>query len=467
MHSHGTRDNKKGGKDVWAWTAAIPHALAESWSGTLASWQISLKLTTNKHELRWDYAAVRTIRRKLKDILSSHPYLQPPGSLMSSTEGYSSIRIHNQLHNLTQEEQELILLIQEAAANANRSNVTRTQAYYDCYKSYPELHWALLAHMVSRNAGWNMSDLKGGLMSDLTDSQFKNHLYRFLERCNALIFQDAYPQLLLYIHSRKKGAPLFHLLPHFHISAFMTPFWEQFWLDRGSSLLTVALIINEQNYIEGRVARHPFYLEHVLEQPFFRIHELARLNQIVFPLGQVSGPEADMMASQDPPDTTRPLAGMTIPKFADLSIRIKAGRTLYALLFGYEEIFHSVLAFAQSTKHRGSRAEYWPALFTPTLESAMNNAHESRNLIQSEWLPEGGRLYSPHIEEIWQDESQEPIPRYDWYQGRVMLRHIRKPIRPLLPDMTHAHRAALEKTSIVHDVSERIHSHENRKRPSR
>nr|WP_269148260.1 DUF2515 family protein [Paenibacillus glucanolyticus] len=189
---------------MWAWTAAIPHALAESWSGTLASWQISLKLTTNKHELRWDYAAVRTIRRKLKDILSSHPYLQPPGSLMSSTEGYSSIRSHNQLHNLTQEEQELILLIQEAAANANRSNVTRTQAYYDCYKSYPELHWALLAHMVSRNAGWNMSDLKGGLMSDLTDSQFKNHLYRFLERCNALIFQDAYPQLLLYIHSRKK-----------------------------------------------------------------------------------------------------------------------------------------------------------------------------------------------------------------------------------------------------------------------
>ena len=47
----------------------------------------------------------------------------------------------------------------------------------------------------------------------------------------------------------------------------MTPFWEQFWQDQSSSPLTVALIINEQNYIEGRVARHPFYQQHILENP--------------------------------------------------------------------------------------------------------------------------------------------------------------------------------------------------------
>lgn len=454
MHSHGTKDKRNPGKDLWSWTATIPQALAESWSGTLASWQISLKLRTSREELHWDRAAVRMIRTELKHILSSHPFLQSRVSLLSSM---SSIRSHDQLDKLTQEEQELIHHIQRATMDANRSNVTRTQAYLDCYEAYPELHWALLAHMVSRNAGWNMSDLKGGLMSDLTDSQFKNNLYRFLERCNALIFQDAYPQLLLYMHSRKKGTALFHLLPHFHISAFMNPFWEQFWIDRGSSPLTVALIINEQNYIEGRVARNPYYLEHILQHPFFRIHELARLNQIVFPLGHAGRPETDMILGQEAPNPSRPLAGLTIPKFSDLSIRIKAGRALYALLFGYEEIFHSVLAFAQSTKHQGSRAEYWPSLFTPTLERAMNNTHEGRDLLRSEWLPEGQRLYSPHLEEIWQDEPPEPIPRYDWYQGRAMLRHIRKPLRPLLPDMTHAHRAALEKTSIVHDVSDRIH----------
>lgn len=26
-----------------------------------------------------------------------------------------------------------------------------------------EIHWALLGHMVSRNGGWNMTDLKGDL----------------------------------------------------------------------------------------------------------------------------------------------------------------------------------------------------------------------------------------------------------------------------------------------------------------
>ncbi|MGV2643885.1 DUF2515 domain-containing protein, partial [Clostridium perfringens] len=157
---------------------------------------------------------------------------------------YSDIRIHETGSEvqLSPEEQELSHHIQEATAAANRSNVPRTHAYWDCYVSQPELHWAFLAHMVSRNAGWNMSDLKGGLMSDLMNPTFKNNLYRFLARCNALIFQDAYPQLLLYIQSRKKGKPLFHLLPHFHVSSFMTPFWEQFWQDQSSSLLTVALI---------------------------------------------------------------------------------------------------------------------------------------------------------------------------------------------------------------------------------
>lgn len=464
MHSNGVKNKKSQGKDdVWSWAAAIPQALTESWSGMIASWRFSLKLRTSRHELQWDPAAVRSIRIKLKEILSSHPYLQQSVSPFPypSMQGYSDIRIHEPGAGvqLSQEEQQLIHLIQEAAAAANRSNVTRTQAYLDCYISHPELHWAFLAHMVSRNAGWNMSDLKGGLMSDLTDPTFKSNLYRFLERCNALIFQDAYPQLLLYIHSKNKGKPLFHLLRHFHVSSFMTPFWEQFWQDQSSSPLTVALIINEQNYIEGRVARHPFYRQHILENPFFRMHELTRLNQIVFPLGQVHRTESGASAGPKPLSPTRPLSGLTLPKFDDLSIRIKAGRSLYALLFGYEEIYRAVLAFARSTKHQGSRVEYWPALFTPTLEQAMNHGHAGSDLITSEWLPHGQRLYSPYLEEIWEDEPPEPIPRYDWFQGRAMFRHIRKPLRPLLPDITHAHRAALEKTSIVHDVSDQFHPH--------
>lgn len=87
----------------------------------------------------------------------------------------------------------------------------------------------------------------------------------------------------------------------------------------------------------------------------------------------------------------------------------------------------------------------------------MNHGHEGLELIQSEWLPDGRRLYSPRLEEIWQDETPEPIPRYDWYQGHAMFKHIRKPKPPMLPDITHAHRAVLEKTSIAHDVSDPFH----------
>lgn len=408
-----------------------------------------MKLRAHKQEMQWDRAAVKSIQMKLKEIVTTS---REPEKKLPLNYTY-------QVESIPGKEQKLIQRICEETTDANRSNVTRTQAYWDFYLSYPEIHWALLAHMVSRNAGWNMSDLKGGLMSDLTDSAFKNHLYRFLERCNALIFQDAYPQLLLYMHSRKEGKPLFHLLPYFHVSSFMAPFWEQFWQDGGSSLLTIALIINEQNYIEGRVAKHSFYQRHLLHHALFRTHELARLNQIVFPLGYeyVNNSDMDKTMEQNPP--SRPLVGLTLPKFDNLSLRIKAGRSLYALLFGYKEIHGAVLAFAHSTKHQGSRAEYWPALFTPTVDQALNHAHVSHDLLQSEWLPADQRLYSPHLEEVWQDEPFEPIPRYDWYEDGSMLTHIRKPLRPLLPDMTHAHRAALEKTSFAHDAAARLPSY--------
>lgn len=131
-----------------------------------------------------------------------------------------------------------------------------------------------------------MTDLQSDLMHNLQNQSDREHMYRLLERCNALIFQDAYPQLQLYMNSRRIGRSCFHLLSHFHVSAFMTPFWERFWLERCSSLLSVALIINEQNYIESRVVQHPYFQKEVLSKPAFHLHNLAGLNHIVFPLGR-------------------------------------------------------------------------------------------------------------------------------------------------------------------------------------
>ena len=168
-----------------------------------------------------------------------------------------------------------------------------------------------------------MTDLQSNLMHNLQNQTDREHMYRLLERCNALIFQDAYPQLLLYMNSRRIGRSCFHLLSHFHVSAFMTPIWERFWLERCSSLLSVALIINEQNYIESRVVQHP-YFQKVLSKPAFHLHNLAGLNHIVFPLGRGKG-----------------LAGRVIEHFGKLDERIMFGKSLYAMLFGTEQVYTS------------------------------------------------------------------------------------------------------------------------------
>ncbi|WP_212982334.1 DUF2515 family protein, partial [Bacillus paramobilis] len=63
------------------------------------------------------------------------------------------------MYKLTKEEQLIINKIKIQTEQLNKNNVTRTRAYYQFYIQYPEIHWALLGHMVSRNGGWNMTDL--------------------------------------------------------------------------------------------------------------------------------------------------------------------------------------------------------------------------------------------------------------------------------------------------------------------
>jgi hypothetical protein len=125
-------------------------------------------------------------------------------------------------------------------------------AYLYFYNKYPEIYWSFLAHKVSRNAGWNMTDLKGDLLTRLLNEKEQKNIFGFLERANWLIFQDAYPQLLLYKESKNRGKNLFYLLPQFGVSTFMVMAWNQFWEDKDSRTLSMNLIINEQHYIEDR-----------------------------------------------------------------------------------------------------------------------------------------------------------------------------------------------------------------------
>ncbi|MGZ4123784.1 MAG: DUF2515 family protein, partial [Tumebacillaceae bacterium] len=82
--------------------------------------------------------------------------------------------------------------IWQATVKGNRNNVTRTAAYLDVYQACPELHWAFLAHLVSRNGGYNMTDLKGDLISRAMEPGEAESFFQFLERANFLIFGDAF-----------------------------------------------------------------------------------------------------------------------------------------------------------------------------------------------------------------------------------------------------------------------------------
>lgn len=318
--------------------------------------------------------------------------------------------------SLNPEERRILAEIDKERDRANRNNVTRTAAYVRFYLQFPEIHWALLAHMVSRNGGWNMTDLHGDLSGAFLTAQQRFNFYRLLERCNALIFYDAYPQLLLYAKSMEHQRSYFHLLPYFQVSPFMHPIWESFWsvsrLQRegveeaggaeaartASSVLTVALIINEQNVIETNVLTISPYKE-ILHSLLFHLQEWLHFNYLLFPLNSEQ-------QDRDMTPIWRPLVGRVVTQFAQLEERIETGRMLYALLFSNKELTDAISHFVQSQPHTGSRADYWHQVFTTS--GAKRNHRPSRQGFPT--------LYSPTLEAVWEDTQHHFPTMRPWFQ---------------------------------------------------
>ena len=136
---------------------------------------------------------------------------------------------------LTTNERALVHRIKERTQMENRNNVTRTNAYWSCYRDYPELHWALLAHMVSRNGGWCMTDLRGELLPHLDEQRIGEHLFSFLSVRMPLFFKMLTRNYCSMPKANERKISLFHLLPHLHISAWMLPVWQDFWTYQDSA----------------------------------------------------------------------------------------------------------------------------------------------------------------------------------------------------------------------------------------
>jgi hypothetical protein len=316
------------------------------------------------------------------------------------------------LHNkgnvaLTKEEKALIREVKKQTIEWNKNNVTRTKAYLDFYVQHPEIHWAFLGHMVSRNGGWNMTDLKGEIHSKLLSNKEKRAFFAFLERGNWLIFQDAYPQFLLYQESLKRNKPYFHLLSVLNVSVFMESCWNYFWEHHATSLLAIALIINEQNYLEKRVIQNPLYKNEVLNSLEFKLQDVLSFNHILFPYMR---------------NNVLRLAGQTLHHFDSVHERIMLGKRLYAVLFKDKEILRNAEKWAMSTPHTGSRKDFWPHIFNNVHEGIPGKSYQLR-LKSCTLRPGASRIYSPNLQSAWRNVKHVEAEEGDWLKDDRVLEY--------------------------------------------
>lgn len=295
-------------------------------------------------------------------------------------------------------DKELIQKIKSETQLQNKNNLTRTAAYLAFFNKHPEIEWSFLAHMVSRNAGYFMTDLKGEFLPDILEDTFSEALYLMLEKGNSMIFEDAFPQLLLYEESKKRGVSLFHLCRFFHVSAFMEGVWELFFQGDHTPLLPVAQIINEQNHIEKNLVQTIEY-KRLLSKITYRIQEWLELSQIIFPILPL-----------------KYTVGKKMKKFENLEQRIQLGKHLYALLFKSTN-FHSVYHFAQMHPHTGSRTDYDKNVFT--IIKPMNNEHLKEKLSFFK-TKSNQKVYSPYLDQLWEQNYNGPFFSSDWFNENDM-----------------------------------------------
>ncbi|WP_020615347.1 DUF2515 family protein [Paenibacillus daejeonensis] len=363
----------------WNKVARWPRELYRYWSGKRAGWWLSARLRRTAQRLQL-------------------PDKQSLGHLADAWQSLGSKTYRPELE-LKAAERALLSDIRQRTERENRNNVTRTAAYLSFYRRHPEVHWSLLAHMVSRNGGWNMTDLQGELISRLLSGEQRRQTFQMLERANFLIFGDAYPQLLLYEAGLATGEDLSRLLPALGVSRFMQPVWSRFYASRESAMLSMALIVNEQHYIEERVVQHPWYREHVLEALYFKLQSPLQFNQVIFPY-QANGQGTVYV-------------GLVLEDFTSLQERIAFGKRLYAILYRIPEVFDGVSGYVCHHPHTGSRADYAGELFSPEAGAQAHGPFRER--LHALRLLEGAdRLYSPELGQAWADQPGRPPEPGDW-----------------------------------------------------
>jgi uncharacterized protein (UPF0332 family) len=294
------------------------------------------------------------------------------------------------MEQLKYNERKIIKTIEKITMKNNLDNITRTDAYYKFFKIHPDIKWAFLASMVSRNGGYNMCDLQGEYFSQLLDISFRKRLFLTYERANWLIFHDVFPQLLIYDYSTKLHRPLFHLLKYFQVSQFIQKEWKLFWNERNEKRLITALIINEQNVIQKPIIEHPIYKKKVFHSFLFQFEDWLHFSCVLFP---TCGGE---------------VYGASVNGFRKLDKRIDLGKRLANILFD-PGLYPHFFEFAEKTTHTGSRYDY---------ERFFSRKSDKKTPFLRTTFPVV--KHHIHVKEDWSKHGR--IPK-TWLHGRINHRH--------------------------------------------
>ncbi|GGH78830.1 hypothetical protein JOD43_001593 [Pullulanibacillus pueri] len=289
---------------------------------------------------------------------------------------------------LTIEDHKYIDIIRGKTRINNRDNVSRTKSYLTYYLQHPEITWSLLASMVSRNAGWNMTDLWNEPFLQWLRAPFRQTLFHTYERPNWLIFEDTYPQLLVYALSKQEKKPMFYLLKAFGVSIFIEAEWERYWKEKDGERLYKAQIINEQQLIERPVLKHHFFQQSVFNTMLFFSQEVLKLNVVVFPT--LHGE----------------LYGYPVSHFQAVNERIELGKNLHSLLFKSTQS-RAIQEFAFTVAHTGSRSDY--EQFLP---------HQTK----PDW--------KPGLREVGQEIRHKRSEVQEWFKGKILGQWFAEPQQP-------------------------------------
>lgn len=297
-------------------------------------------------------------------------------------------------------EYQLLNEMRNKTIQANKDNISRTVMYEQFFKHNKEIKWSLLAGMVSRNAGWNITDLESEWFQTLLKKRERQLLFRTFERANWTIFADAYPQLLWYEAEKQRREPRYQYLAELGVSQFMQDEWRRFFERGDEDRLCTALIINEQYMLEQTVMKHPIYRDKVFGTFRYFLEEHAHMSYVLFPT--INGK----------------IYGLYVRNFKDVRARIWLGKQLQRLLF-HPSIYELIFTFALKTPPTGSRNDYYQYMGWATRNTSPV-LRTTYPIVPHSWhVKEDWSMQQNNVEVLFTPiRATEPVERTNWLQRK-------------------------------------------------